>query len=147
MGSTIGQPKEGVGRKSIAWIVHYTKLTAAIIRQEFSHAGGENDAKTKKRVSRVPPFVMGSQTADVLGSEMQEPGYRQALPSGFEQVTRRQGGRSQKAVRSQMVGPIKEAPKLFVTKHRSRANATPGGRLLGAVGFPGLWEVNHVKPW
>ena len=78
---------------------------------------------------------------------MKKSAYRQALPSGFKQVTRRQSGRSQEAVWSQMVGPIKEAPKLLVTKHRARANATPGGHLLGAVGFPGLWEVNHVKPW
>jgi len=145
--TTVWQPKEGVRGESIAWIVHYAKLSAAMVRQEFSHASGENDAKTEERVGRVPPFVLGSQAADALGGQMKKPAYGQALPSGFEQVTRRQRGGSQKAVGTQMVGPIKEAPELFVTKDKSRANTTPGSLLLGAVVFPGLWKVDHLKPW
>ena len=136
-----------MGRESIAWIIDHTKLTAAMVRQEFSHAGGESNTKTKERVGRVPPFVLGSQTADVLGGQMEKSAHRQALSSGFEQITRREGCRMQNTAWDQMVGPIEEAPELLFIEHTSRANATPGGLLLGTGGFRGLWEVDHVKPW
>ena len=48
--TTICQPYEGVSSESISCIIHYTKLTPAMVRQQFSHAGGQNDATTREAV-------------------------------------------------------------------------------------------------
>ena len=44
-----------------------------------------------------------------------------------------------------MVVPIEEPPKLFVVEHGSRRKATPSRLLLGTLGFPELWEVDHLN--
>ena len=72
----ICQPYEGVSSESISCIIHYTKLTPAMVRQQFSHAGGQNDATTREAVDRASPFVLGGQATDVLRGQMKEPPYR-----------------------------------------------------------------------